>query len=396
MAWRNIAAVLGILLGLTVSLARAQTPATATGPNAETELQRRLDSALDMTLEDTEVAKAFDLIAAKAKIAIVVDTACYDCLPYGATVKVSAKFRASSLRASLDAILGDLGLEQSVAGASVVIRPTPVLLRIGRRADWTELKLLKAIRETPLDKVDVDWTPDLRNLLGRPDLLVKFTLSDPALHEKGMAQVRTLLPCSVAQALDAYAAATGQIWTVQCDNVGNTNVGSILVMPMRKWIERQLHRYIVVTDGHNKPQNTPLRSFVPELSALSRIRFQPEPGLYQAVPSVLIYANPGTVQETLDALTGTTGISYEIQDDGILLRLPGKSGSGATTNSPPPVGQIAVPLGKDGLTFDLFIRESDLPPELNEALTEIRKKKLAEAVESLRQPVTPPTTTPGK
>src|SRR6202012_1347632 len=112
--------------------------------------------------------------------------ACYEALPYGATTKVSATFRGTPVRAAIAEVLTPLGLEQAVSGNNLIIRPSRPLFYIGRKAEWEELKLLQKIRTQDLPKIDVDWTADLRNLLGQPNLIVQMESLDPAAQEKAM------------------------------------------------------------------------------------------------------------------------------------------------------------------------------------------------------------------
>src|SRR5271170_1511098 len=130
------------------SLARA---ADAPPPaSAEVALQRALDQPFNLVLEKVEIAEAFKQIAGTAKIALTVDPACYDFLPYGPTTRVSADFRNSKLRDAIEQVLITLGLQQTVSGSAVIIRPSAPLMHIGRRAQLDELKLLQDLRSNDL------------------------------------------------------------------------------------------------------------------------------------------------------------------------------------------------------------------------------------------------------
>src|SRR4051812_36185694 len=84
--------------------------ARAADTNAEIALQRALDKSFDLTLKGTELSEAFKQIATNGQIALQVDPACYDALPYGATTRVSADFRQSKLRDAIEQLLVPLGL----------------------------------------------------------------------------------------------------------------------------------------------------------------------------------------------------------------------------------------------------------------------------------------------
>ncbi len=265
----------------------------AAGETAETALQRKLDAPLNLTIDKQPLSEAFANIAKTAKISILVDPSSYEALPYGSTTIVSAKFREASLRTSLEDILSPLSLEMSASGDKIIIRPLPALAHIGRRAQWNELALLDTLGKTQLPTVGGDWNGELRTFLGKPELVV-HDQADQAMHDKAIAQVRNELPEPITKALDTYAAASNQIWFPE-------DTG-IQIMPLAAWIKRQLNRAI---DVHFT--NTPLEQVVDELSHLSGIRFQPEPGLYLAIPAVSLNSDKGTVQQSLDALGGRGG-----------------------------------------------------------------------------------------
>jgi hypothetical protein len=364
-----------LLLCAAVPLFLFAASARAAEESGETALQRKLDAPLNLTIDKQPLSDAFTAIAREAHIALFVDPASFECLPYGATTVVSARFREASLRTSLEDILAPLALEMATSGDKVIIRPTPPLAHIGRRAQWNELSLMDTLRKSQLPTLAGDWNAELRTLLGKPELVV-HDQADPADHDKAVLQVRNELPASIAQALDTYAAATNQIWFPE-------DTG-IQIMPMNTWIKRQLDRAI---DVHFT--NAPIQAVVDELSHLSGIRFQPEAGLYQAIPAVSLNSDKGTVQQSLDALVGAVGIAYDIQDDHITIRLPGKQSPPTAPRGDAVIGRITLPAGKEGQSLEVFLRESDLPPDLND----LRKKKIAQAIQDLAKSLRLPTTT---
>jgi hypothetical protein len=359
-------------------LAACHTPLGRADNAAEVDLQRKLDAPFDLTLDKIPLQDAFATIAHQAGINIQVDQAVYDCLPYGGTTAVSATFRATPLRNAIDAILTPLSLEKSVSGQAVLIRLSDPLTRLGRRAEWSELQLLQKLHTTQLQDLTGDWTRDLRTALGEPTITVDITGYDAAAHDRAIAQIKSQLPLATADALDAYARATDKIWWVER--------GNILVMSTHDWIRRRLNQPIVIAFS-----NAPLEKVVAELQRLSGVRFEPDPGLYAAFPQINLRADNATVQQTLDVLSGTSGISYDVDNDAIALHLP-NSASAAANKNDAIIGRVAVPLGEPGMTFDIFLRESDLSPELDA----LRKKKLAEALEQLQQRANAPTTAPAR
>ncbi|HVX84194.1 MAG TPA: hypothetical protein VH253_05205 [Phycisphaerae bacterium] len=369
---------------------------------AETTLQRTLDQPFNLTLTKVQLSEAFKQIASTAKISLQVDPACYDLLPYGATTIVSADFRQSKLRDAIEEVLVPLGLQQEVSGTTVMIRPSAPLAHIGRRAYWEELKLLQDLRNSeikPAADGSFDWKTALRTALDRPELVTVIAdegVSAPV-REKAIEQVKGQLPLSAFRALQIYAQLTNQIWFVECaPGPGGAGGGggapgaggTIRVMNMKAWMQRQLERPIQVDFT-----NAPLSEVVGELTHLSGIRFVPEPGLYQMVPVVSLKSNNGSVLQTLEALAGGTRIAFEVREDSILLHLGGetaggaaepvKSSGGASGGGDAIVARISVPVGNgaDKSMMEVFIHESDLPPELNE----VRKRKIQEAIDGMER-----------
>jgi hypothetical protein len=282
---------------------------------AEVGLQRTLDQPFNLTLTKTPLSEAFKQIAATAKISMQVDPACYDLLPYGATTLVSADFRQSKLRDAIEEVLVPLGLQQAVSGAT---------------------------------------------------------------RDKALDQIKKQLPMSAFRALEMYGQLTGQIWFVEAEAgaaLPGASAGTVRVMSMKAWMQRQMERPIQVDFT-----NAPLNQVVAELTHLSGIRFVPEPGLYQMVPVVSLKSNNGSVIQTLEALAGGTRIAFDVRDDSILLHMAGNEPLPAP-RSDAIVGRISVPVGTgaDRTMIDMFIRESDLPRELNE----MRKKKTQEAIDAM-------------
>ena len=378
----------------------ADAPASKpTPPSAEVALQRALDQPFNLVLEKVEIAEAFKQIAATAKISLNVDPACYDALPYGATTRVSADFRNSKLRDAIEQVLLTLGLQQTVSGANVIIRPSAPLLHIGRRAQLDELKLLQDLRSNDLAAIPgdapLDWTTAIRAALDRQNIVVSLE-GDTAgpLNAKALDEVKKQLPMSVFRGLETYCQISNQIWFAEADPLSSTTAGATIhIMPLKKWITRQLDRPIQVNFV-----NTPFDQVVAELSHLTGIRFVPEPGLYQAFPALNLSSVNSSVAQTLEALAGTTRIVYDVRDDSILLHVASGNGTTSTTQSAPQstktdniIGHLTLPPGPNGVTTDIFLRESDLSPELNE----MRKNKIAEAIAAMQKSwTTPPTTQP--
>jgi hypothetical protein len=379
----------------------AEGPAPAALPDSasqEVALQRALDQTFTLNFQRIELGDAFKRIAGEAKISLSVDPACYDLLPYGSTTRVSADFRQSRVRDALEEVLLPLALTQTTASGTVMIQPSNPLMRIGRRADLEELKLLQELRTgqdlRPAQGGTFNLTDAIRTAMdGRKDLVISMPAEGDA---AALEQVRRQLPMSPYRALELYTQLTHQVWFVEAGALfGGPTGGTIRIMTGRQWVERQLDRPIQITAS-----NQPLEDVVAELSHASGVRIVPEPGLYQAVPRINLASNNQTLRGTLEFLAGVTRIAFDVREDSILLHLaPGPNEAGAgTAKSDAYVGRIAVPVG-NGMQMDLLVRESDLPPEVND----LRKRRLQEVLDGLGRslaappvPATAPATHPAE
>ena len=356
-------------------------------PGAESEqevaLQRALDQPLTLSLQSVAISEAFKQIASAAKIPLQVDPACYELLPYGETTRVSVDFKQSKLRDALDVLLIPVGLQTSVAGNAMMIRPSGALKHIGRRAEWEELKLLKELWSSPDLKMPASGGFNLADAIrgameGRKDLLVPILgEANGALstsQQQAMDQIGKQ-PMSAYRALEMYCQLTGNIWFVEAGPLaGGPTGGKILIMSPKAWINRQLERPIQISRT-----GQPLEVIVNDLTNASGIRFVPEPGLYAAVPVVTLRSDNSTVKQTLEALAGATRIAFDVREDSILLHLaagPGEANVGKADNI---VGRISVPVGSG--MMDVFIHESDLTDEQNA----LRKKRIDEAVKGMQK-----------
>jgi hypothetical protein len=380
---------------LMVAMIAAQALWAAAGYAAEGDpeiaLQRALDQPVTLSLQNVSLVEAFKQIAATAKIPLQVDPACYELLPYGDTTRVSVDFRQSKLREGLDVLLFPLGLQTTVAGNAVMIRPTNPLRHIGRRAAWEELTLLAELSKSADVKMPASGPLNLIEGLksameGRKDLQVAITADAgggaAGGQEAALRQISRQLPMSAYRVLELYCQLTSTVWFVEAGPLaGGPTGGKITLLTPRQWIARQLGRPIQLSR-----KDEPLEVIVADLTHASGIRFVPEPGLYQSVPVVSLRSDNGTVLQTLEALAGATRISFEVRDDSVLLLL--SAGPGNQTRGDTIVGRISVPVGTgpEGSMMDVYIRESDLTAEQNQ----LRKRKIEEAVKTMQKTWTMP------
>ena len=382
------------LLALTVGAM----PAVRAADDPEIALQRQLDQPLTLTLQSVTLTEAFRQIATASKVPVQVDPTCYELLPYGDTTRVSIDFKQSKLRDALDEVLIPLALQKTISATGIMIRPSGPLKRIGRKAEWEELKLLKELYSSDDLKIPpaaagtaaapkFSMAESIRAAMeGRKDLVVIIPgESNGALspaQERALEQIAKQLPMTAYRALETYCQLTGSYWCVETsDLAGGAKGGKVMVMSPRQWIARQLERPIKISR-----QKQPLEVVVADLSRASGIRFVPSPGLYLAVPEINLLADDATVLQTLETLAGGTGVAFEVRDDSVLLYHV-ERGAGAPARADTVVGRISIPWGDAG-SMELYVRESDLTPEQRELV----QKRLQQFRDNLR--IVPPATAP--
>jgi hypothetical protein len=368
-----------LALALILILAAAAVSLAQTRPaDDEVHLQKMLISSLTLSLKDISLTDAFSAIAQTSHISIEVEQAVYNFLPYGDDTHIDVVFRNVPVQTALQKIMDELCLTMEISNQHVVVEPSEGLVRIGRRATWDELDLLHKLNQIVLSGFSGNWTLDLQKLVDEPGLQVILSPASSQDRALALSNVQAQLPCPASQALDSYAQSLHMIWYLR-DN-------RIFIQPGSAWIIEQLNRPIIL-----KESSVPLQQVVGELSMLSGVDFRPRPGLYLAIPTVNVDSNDGSIRQTLDALSGATGITYQIMDDYVSLDVQhNTTGKQDQEEQNPVIGMIPIPTGMGNLEFDYFIHASDVSPALLKQLQD----KAHQALTSLAAPAATAPATP--
>jgi hypothetical protein len=347
-----------------------------------------LDQPTDLNVQEVPIRQAIDQLAANTDIPIKLAPGCTSLLPYGSQTKVSATIQKRPLRESLTALLHPLGLEFVPAGREVIIQPTPPLARIGRRATWDELGILEKLYAQPM-------TPELFN-----SLHLQFQNTGTSDEAAG----RDILAKLVAGVGEGPAAA---VLEHACDQRGwswHPEGQIVAVLTKTKQIERQLEsrvtlRYVQVS----------LIEALTDLGARAGVLVRFDPGVLASLPPQTaerfsLSMENATVRQALEVVAGETGLGYVIEPTGVRITRQPAAGAGAVAATSPAggaitsqieataqataaamrsnsvVGQVTFPL-PDGSSFAFFVRQGDLPPEVNA----MREAKIAKTVNQIRQ-----------
>ena len=72
-----------------------------------------------------------------------------------------------------------------------------------------------------------------------------------------------------------------------------------------------------------------------------------------------------SVRQVLERICGSTGLRYQIDDEGVMIRGPQDAGEGPTAANIQQWVRIEVEI-RPGVTMDVFVRQDQLPKELRE------------------------------
>lgn len=339
-------------------------------------IAQALDQPTDIEFKDVPIRTAMLQLSEKTGVPIEVETGTVRFLPYGSETMVTATIKGQPLRESLAALLRPVGLIFVPQENRIAVRPSPVLARIAHRASWDELARIEELYTQP-------WSDELFN-----SLKIQFQdapTDDLAANREALKKAAAGVGSgSAAEVLDVATARLGATWFPEDDH--------IVVLSQPKQIERQLERPITV-----EYKAVSLIDVLRDLAAQAGVMLKLEPGVLAALPAPLVErysmsVNNTSVRQALEIVAGQTGLGYFIEPDGIRITMSGTAAPASTGDSEriaqstvaalrsnPWVGTISMP-DKDGVRFSLFLRESDLPEEVNE----LRKARIRQAVEQMK------------
>ncbi len=362
--------------------APAYSPADKDPDDIEARILQALDQPTDLNVQDIPIRQALDKLGTETGIPIQLAPGCLSLLPYGSQTKLTATIQKRPLRESLTALLRPLGLEFVPTARAVTIQPTPPLERIGRRATWEELATLEKLSSQPM-------TPELFSSLR---LQFQDGGGDAVTNGTRLAQAVSAVGHGVAaQVLERACDACEWTWYPEGPFV--------VILSKTRQVERQLNRRVSV-----KYVQTLLPEALADLASRAGVLVRFDPGVLSSLPPQAgerfsLSMENATVRQALEVIAGETGLRYVVEPDGVRMTRPG--GPAATTpaggmgpaqveaaaqatvaalRSNSIVGQLTFPL-PDGSSYTLFIRESDLPPEVNA----LRQAKITKTVNQIRQ-----------
>jgi hypothetical protein len=279
----------------------------------------------------------------------------------------------------------------------VDLKPMPALARLGRRATVAELDALDLLETTPYVpsangahtvQAVIDAVDQKLASIKQPALALELRANEGATPQEGSINLEqnVSIPrnATLASALEALVRQTNATWYPWGK--------SVVIVPKQEQIRLQLGKTITA-----RFNGTDILDVLNTLSQRSGVPFTIEPGAIQRIPpeyrTIRSQLENATVRQVLDNIRGLTGLDYVVKPGGIYIWNNNPNSSARGGASDPAVGILELDGG-----LQLFLRESQVPPDLRDYLNH----KQQEAIERLRRrmkdegfkPATQPATQP--
>lgn len=334
-SWRLLA-----LIGLACCLSEFAAAQT-TGDQVEESLDQQMTQ---LEIKQTPIRDALARIERETALRFVLADGVLDRMPYGERTRVSVVIRNMSVRAGMARVLDGLGLEMRVDTGRIIIEPGPVLQRINRRLTINEVNLLSELAGAP-------WS-DTR-FGGRTEFRIDPS-EKPAERFRGA--IANIHGKNAVEQLEAVAVTLGWTWSVEGERV--------VFEPRSAEIKRRLERTIDLD-----LQRVALDQTLMDIGRMAGVLIKFEPGALQAVSAserkVDLVQRGATFRQTLERICGATGLRYEIDNDGVLIRAPIDAAVGLSASNIERWVRIEIEI-RPGVKMDVFVRQDQLPPKFRE------------------------------
>jgi hypothetical protein len=370
---------------------------SAAAPKDENSTSALINQALDKNVNlqlDGVLPTVLKTIEDQTGVPITATDQVYELLPWGEQTNIKAKIENQTLRNALTAITHKLGLGWELGQFEVVLKPLPALTRLGRRATIAELQTLDLLTSTPMPEHKEQLTvQELVNAINQklstvksPAVNVDLRPGDPSDAQAGIIKLDT--PINVRR--DATIAQALQDMSRQSDATWYPWGRDIVIVPKEQQIRLQLDK--TITARYNGQD---ISKVLDSLSQKAGVPFQIEPGAYQRVPpeyrTIKLDLDNATIRQVLDDIRGFTGLDYVVKPEGIYVwnQNPNPTSPARGGNDP-----VVASLELDG-GLQLFLRESDLPQDVQEYVKHKKDEEIARLRKRMKdENFTPATTQP--
>lgn len=360
-----------VLIALLVLLALARdVRAQAMHALVDAALDQRVSKKIEV--RDTPIAEALNALEQPTGLTFDLDARAIDWMPYGEKTRLTITIDNISAREALTRIFDGLGLAMRVGDKGVLIEPSPMLQRLGRRLTTEEVDLLQRLAAEPWSK------------LAGPQLRVEFHLPP---EDKNVEQfdraMRDAREGSALAQLSGVTQSFGWAWVL--------DGRSIVIYGLAEDVQHRLDQPIDVSY-----RRTALDDLLLDLGKRTGLTIQFEPGVLARIDArdrkVDLIQRGTTVRQVLELIVGNTGLVYDATPIGIMIA-SAKPQGGENAAAAAPVDSssrvvaiVRIPVGGDGTTVDFLIRADELPPEMKA----LRDRKMPQIIELLKRELEKP------
>ncbi|MBN1846008.1 MAG: STN domain-containing protein [Sedimentisphaerales bacterium] len=360
-------------MAASILLAASITPA-ASEPTALL-IQKSLDGPAAINFQNITLAAAFDQVGRALEVPLEPEQSALDLLPYGELTQLqSVQLQGMSWRDALRELLKPLALTYEVGQDRIFIIGSAELKRQPRRLNMIELAALVSLQTAPLNDSEDKLLKQIRQITQTNFNLVEFGRRAEEAEKDIAEKILTRAPQPASQVLDRYSNRLGHeqrvsdaTWYVRADMAfGRADSIDIMLVPAQQLLLMKLDRRVTSSYDH-----LPVHVILQDLASKSNVPFRYEPGCFGLLEDSVrnntsLVMREGTVKTALDALSGLTGLEYEIEPDGLriqageTLRQLAQTRQSTSRTSNPTVSVITVKIPGTEMETMIFVRQEDL------------------------------------
>ena len=326
----------------------AWTAAIAPADDVRDLLEEALDQQVaEIHIADLPLRDALVLLEEHTGVPIRIDDDVLQWMPYGARTRVTLTIEDLGLRDGLERLLDSLGLRMEVRDDYVALRPAPALDRLGRRMTIREVGLLGVLASGPWETLGRD----------QPALRFEFEAGGPApdRSKEFIAELEATQAPTALRQLELATRALDLVWTL--------SEGGVLIRTRLGDVQARLDRTLDMSY-----HTTPLDELLLDVGRRIGVLMYFEPGVLQQVAArdrtVDLIQRGASVRQTLELISGNTGLRYDVADDGVHFAGPQGQSADQPIAKSPRLFKLTLPIGSTDATFDVILREDDLPAPL--------------------------------
>ncbi len=357
---------------IVVAGAAAQTP------------REQIDAALDRQIDQLNIgpaaiSDALDELGRHIGLRFALDPDVAGLMPSGAATRIRIDIRNMTVRAALQNVFDELGLQMEPIGDKVVVRPGPLLERVARPFTPEENTLIGNLATRP-------WS-ELAKASPAPELEFHFPPELKA-REKFEQALGQLARRPAARQFDAVCETLGWSWRPEDAH--------IVFEPRQEEIRRRLERRIDLSY-----QRMALDQLLLDLGRRVGVTVAFDGAVLQKVAAreraVDLIQRRVSVRQTFERICGNTGLRFDITDDGVRFAAPDApppaeaSNGGDVVRAAPviPAGASNADLTQwvwiemelqPGVKFLVPVKADQLPPRVRQEC----ERKLREMISGMK------------